>query len=190
MNIEFSDKERIIDVFFFDESNGMFIDSGPVHVAPYTGLPPGCTTIEPPEEKENTALCYDQTIDKWHYVADYRGQTVWNKETAQPFIVNTLGDIPEGFTAIEPATPYDKWNGVMWVTDKEAEKNAKTFERNAKRAELMEEAEARITRLMRAKKYGIATEQEEELLEQLEIYTVLLARVDTTKEDCEFPPAP
>lgn len=59
------------------------------------------------------------------------------------------------------------------------------------KAQLMAIAEAAIAPLVRAVKYGMATESEKQLLEQWEVYTVLLSRVDTSKApDIEWPPVP
>ncbi|MEP9011515.1 tail fiber assembly protein [Enterobacter kobei] len=59
------------------------------------------------------------------------------------------------------------------------------------KARLMRDAEAIIAPLQRAVKYAIATESEKQLLEQWEVYTVLLSRVDTSlAPDVEWPPVP
>lgn len=59
------------------------------------------------------------------------------------------------------------------------------------KAQLMAEAEATIAPLKRAVKYNMATDAEKALLEQWEIYSVLLSRVDTSlAPDIEWPPVP
>ncbi|NTZ37822.1 tail fiber assembly protein [Enterobacter sp. JMULE2] len=59
------------------------------------------------------------------------------------------------------------------------------------KARLMRDAEAIIAPLQRAVKYAIATESEKQMLEQWEVYTVLLSRVDTSlAPDVEWPPVP
>lgn len=59
------------------------------------------------------------------------------------------------------------------------------------KARLMREAEVIIAPLQRAVKYGLATDAEKQLLEQWEVYTVLLSRVDTSlAPDVEWPPVP
>jgi hypothetical protein len=59
------------------------------------------------------------------------------------------------------------------------------------KAQLMAAAEAAITPLKRAVKYGMATDAEKQLLEEWEIYTVMLSRVDTSlAPDNEWPPVP
>ncbi|ELN2578472.1 tail fiber assembly protein [Enterobacter kobei] len=56
---------------------------------------------------------------------------------------------------------------------------------------LMREAEAIIAPLQRAVKYGMATDAEKASLEQWEIYTVMLSRVDTSlAPDIKWPPVP
>lgn len=59
------------------------------------------------------------------------------------------------------------------------------------KARLMRDAEAIIAPLQRAVKHGLATDAEKQLLEEWEVYTVLLSRVDTSKApDIEWPPVP
>ncbi|MGN5575823.1 tail fiber assembly protein [Enterobacter sp. Lyrl_3] len=64
-------------------------------------------------------------------------------------------------------------------------------EANAEKLRLMSEAEATIAPLKRAAKYDMATDVEKQLLEEWEIYSVLLSRVDTSlAPDIEWPPVP
>nr|WP_237730766.1 tail fiber assembly protein [Lelliottia amnigena] len=59
------------------------------------------------------------------------------------------------------------------------------------KARLMRDAEAIIAPLQRAVKHGLATDAEKQLLEEWEVYTVLLSRVDMSKApDIEWPPVP
>ncbi|ELN2578699.1 tail fiber assembly protein [Enterobacter kobei] len=59
------------------------------------------------------------------------------------------------------------------------------------KSQLMSAAEAAIAPLKRAVKYSMATDAEKASLEQWEVYTVLLIRVDTSKApDIEWPPVP
>lgn len=64
-------------------------------------------------------------------------------------------------------------------------------EANATKSRLMSDAEAAIAPLKRAVKYNMATDQEKALLEQWEVYSVLLSRVDTSKApDITWPEKP
>ena len=59
------------------------------------------------------------------------------------------------------------------------------------KSQLMAAAEAAIAPLKRAVKYGMATDAEKQLLEEWEVYTVLLSRVDTSlAPDIEWPTVP
>ncbi|ELN2578089.1 tail fiber assembly protein [Enterobacter kobei] len=59
------------------------------------------------------------------------------------------------------------------------------------KAQLMAAAEAAIAPLKRAVKYSMATDAEKASLEQWEVYSVLLSRVDTLlAPDIEWPPVP
>ncbi|WP_320734475.1 tail fiber assembly protein [Enterobacter sp. 214E4] len=64
-------------------------------------------------------------------------------------------------------------------------------EAEAKKATLMADAEAAIAPLKRAVKCNMATDAEKASLEQWEVYSVLLSRVDTSlAPDIEWPPVP
>ncbi|HDC4619832.1 tail fiber assembly protein [Enterobacter asburiae] len=64
-------------------------------------------------------------------------------------------------------------------------------EAERKKATLMSDAEAAIAPLKRAVKYNMATDAEKASLEQWEVYSVLLSRVDTSlAPDIEWPPVP
>ncbi|ECI0416247.1 tail fiber assembly protein [Salmonella enterica subsp. salamae] len=59
----------------------------------------------------------------------------------------------------------------------------------SKKAKFLEDAEAVITRLARAVKLGIATDEEQKRLEAWELYSVLVNRVDTSNPDWPDKPA-
>ncbi|MDS1913348.1 MULTISPECIES: tail fiber assembly protein [Enterobacter] len=64
-------------------------------------------------------------------------------------------------------------------------------EAERKKATLMSDAEAAIAPLKRAVKYNMATDAEKASLEQWEVYSVLLSRVDTSlAPDIEWPVKP
>lgn len=191
MKFKMTDESRFVDVSFFDESTGEYMGTGRVHVAPFTGLPPGCTTVEPPKSKDGFAIIYDTTVDEWDYIEDFRGVTVWNKETKVSHVVDYLGYISDEFTTYEPKSEFDRWNGVTWVTDPEAEKLNHIQEAARKKSELMEVADKQISIISRAVKFGNATEDEIKALEEWELFTVLLSRVDTNlAPDVVFPDLP
>ena len=60
----------------------------------------------------------------------------------------------------------------------------------SKRQQLLYTANERIEILQRAVKYNLATDDEKTLLEQLELFTIDVVRVDVSDIDAEFPEMP
>lgn len=60
----------------------------------------------------------------------------------------------------------------------------------SKKQQLIEEANSQIILLQRAIKYNKETEQEKQLLEKLEIFTVDVSRIDTSNINTVFPDMP
>lgn len=53
-------------------------------------------------------------------VEDHRGETVYDTATRAGYVIRKPGSVPEGYTALAPASEYDRWNGSHWVPDFEA----------------------------------------------------------------------
>lgn len=137
---------------------------------------------------QNKAVRRTEEGSAWEIVADYRGQTAYSTETGQPHPVTDMGDMPATLTLLAPQTPYDKWDGTKWVTDKEAQHAAEVAAAEAKLKQLQDEANELIEQLGRAVKYDMATTEEKAKLEAWERYSVLLSRVDAGKP--EWPDRP
>lgn len=114
----------------------------------------------------------------WEIVADYRGQTAYSTENRQPQPITDMGELPTTLTLLAPQTPYDKWDGKAWVTDKEALHAAMVQEATTKKAQLMSDATAAIAPLQDAVDTDIATEEETRLLTTWKTYRALLSRIN------------
>ncbi|WP_338132150.1 tail fiber assembly protein [Yersinia kristensenii] len=127
----------------------------------------------------------------WEVVIDLRDTVAYSTDTGQPEQVSSIGDLPNTLTLLAPQTQYDKWNGTEWVTDKAAQQAAATREAEATKAELLNEAAARIAPLQDAVDTQLATNDEKAQLTAWKTYRVLLSRIDTSKApDIEWPEAP
>ncbi|WP_242506199.1 hypothetical protein [Pectobacterium zantedeschiae] len=73
------------------------------------GIPAG-SYIDVPE-LPLAGLALRRSVDgkRWEYVSDYRGQTVYNKETTQPQKVTEIGELQANQTLLVPASEFDKW---------------------------------------------------------------------------------
>ncbi|NQE79310.1 virus tail fiber assembly protein lambda gpK [Pantoea ananatis] len=81
------------------------------------GLPANSCIDAPLEKKEGMVVCRTKDLSAWEYINDHRGETVYDIETAKPFIITELGDYPTNATSIVPASYFCKWNGENWVED-------------------------------------------------------------------------
>lgn len=53
---------------------------------------------------------YSEMTD-WEYLAEHRGETVWNVKTGATQEITLSGEYPSDTTLYELASPHDKWNG-------------------------------------------------------------------------------
>lgn len=88
------------------------------------GLPADSYADEPQLPPVGQALRRSADGKAWEQVPDYRGQTVYNTETRQAQTVMQFGNLPGNMTFLAPATEFDRWDGMTWVTNREAQQLA------------------------------------------------------------------
>lgn len=132
-------------VYNYDGETREFLSTSTEFLAVGVGIPANSCTDAPPDEKEGFAICRTVSLEGWDYVADHRGETVYDTETGQPVGINELGNYPDNVTTIEPVTLYDRWNGSEWVTDAVAQKNGQIAAAEQKKASLLAEAQSTIS---------------------------------------------
>ncbi|WP_255586248.1 tail fiber assembly protein [Providencia sp. R33] len=141
--------------------------------------------------KSGIAIIRSEDEKSWLYVTDYRGKTAYSTETREPVVINFIGDLPTTLTLLEPKTEFDVWKGQKWVTDTEAQKAAYVAEAVSEKAKCLEEAEQNISMLERKLRLGMATDEEKELLNQWEIYSINVTDINTsTAPDIDWPQKP
>lgn len=111
------------------------------------------------------------------------------------FFQQVGGECPAGFIQMNGLRPddgdYIASETGEWVPVPPPTQEQLVSEANAKKQQLMADAEAEIKPLERAKQLGIATESELALLNEWMRYSVELMRVDTsTAPDIQWPPEP
>ena len=160
------------------------------------GIAAGSYTDKPtlPTE-DNKAIRRTEDGKAWEIVDDYRGQVTYSTDSGEPRTIDYLGPLLAGWTLLAPQTPYDKWDGSKWVTDKAAQHAAQhaaeVAAAEAKKSQLITEADNVIAPLERAVKRDMATDEEKAQLDAWERYSVLLSRVDTDKApDIAWPVKP
>lgn len=167
-----------ITVFNYDDETREYLSSSVEYLAVGVGIPASSCTDAPGESKEGFAICRTADFTAWEYVADHRGETVYSTETAEPVIVSLPGDYPEGTTTLEPATPYDTWNGSEWVTDTEAQHAADVEAAEQQKAALLLEAQTTISLWQTELQLGIISDEDKASLIAWMKYIKALQAVD------------
>ena len=182
---------RDITVFNYDGETGEYLSSSVEYLAVGVGIPANSCTDSPGESKEGFAICRTADFTAWEYVADHRGETVYNIETGEAAIISLPGDYPEDTTTLAPATPYDTWNGSEWVTDTEAQHTADVEAAEQQKAALLLEAQATIGLWQTELQLGIISDEDKASLIAWMNYIKAVQAVDTSKApDITWPDKP
>lgn len=153
------------------------------------GLPAHSYLDEPPESKDGFAIC--RVEGQWQYLPDFRGQTAYNKKTTKSVEIKELGELSDELTLVKPETEFDYWDGQSWRTNVEQQKEHQIKQVDIEKQYRLNQAEKQLAVLQRAIKFDIATEEEIQLAEQLEIYSVLVNRIDSQQApDIDWPEMP
>lgn len=126
------------------------------------------------------AIIRSEDGKRWLHVEDHRGKTGYDKTTKEKILINTVGVLPDNLTLSDPQTPFDKWNGKKWVTDK-AEQHAyyAALAENQKQA-LLADAEQEIAMLERKIRLNMATDTDREKLTEWEIFSIKVSDTDVS----------
>lgn len=139
----------------------------------------------------NLAVVRSSDGKSWLHVPDYRGCVVYDKETKQQAEISGIGELPDNLTLDAPKTPFDKWNGKKWVTDKAEQLASEVAAAEGQKQSLLAEAEQEIALLERKIRLGMATDEDKAKLNEWEIYSVKMSNVDTsTAPDITWPVKP
>ncbi|HCN7287378.1 TPA: tail fiber assembly protein [Escherichia coli] len=180
-----------ITVYNYDGLTREYLSSSVEYLAVGVGIPANSSPDVPPEEKDSFAVCRAASSDGWEYVADHRGETVYDTATGQPVNITAPGDYADNVTTIAPSTPYDKWNGSEWVTDENALKNGQVREAERKKSALLTEAQSTISLWQTELQLGIIRDDDKTSLIAWMKYIQALSAVDTsTAPDIEWPVKP
>lgn len=167
-------------VFNYDSQTRAYLSQSTEYLPVGVSIPANACTDKPLKAKDGYVICRNSKLTGWEYLADHRGETVWNTGTGQPQQVTEPGDYPADTTLYEPATPYDKWNGERWVTDEAEQQAAEVAAANTTKAALIADASEQIAPLQDAIDLDMATEDERVRFDAWRKYRVLLTRVDTS----------
>ncbi|EOZ9606849.1 tail fiber assembly protein [Escherichia coli] len=180
-----------ITVFNYDGETREYLSTSVEYLAVGVGLPANSCTEAPGEAKTGSAICRTADFTAWEYVADHRGETVYNIETGEAVIISLPGDYPEDTTTLAPATPYDTWNGSEWVTDTQAQHAADVEAAEQQKAALLLEAQTTISLWQTELQLGIISDEDKTSLIAWMNYIKAVQAVDTSKApDITWPDKP
>ena len=180
-----------ITVYNFDFVSREYLAESVEFLVVGVGIPANSCTDAPVEEKDGFAVCRKASLDGWEYIADHRGETVYDTETGQPVEITLPGEYADNVTTIAPSTPYDRWNGSTWVTDEDAQKSGQVMEAQQKKAALLAEAQSTISLWQTELQLGIISDDDKANLIAWLKYIQALNAVDTsTTPDIEWPVKP
>lgn len=89
-------------------------DANPLEPGKYL-IPAFAVQVEP-VLTENTIAVWNPEIQKWDYIENNVGITVYSTKTKEPLKISELGPIPDGYTSQVPKE-FDYWDGSLWITD-------------------------------------------------------------------------
>ena len=188
MAFRMSEQSRTVKIYNLLAGTNEFIGEGDAYIPPHTGLPANSTDIAPPEIPTGFVAVFNSENESWNIVEDHRGKTVYEVASGDALFISEPGPLPENVTWLSPAGEYQKWDGVSWVKDEEAEKLFRIREAEEKKARLIQEATDNIAILQDAVNLEIATNEENSQLDSWRKYRVLVSRIDTsTAPDIVWP---
>ncbi|WP_340619679.1 tail fiber assembly protein [Xenorhabdus siamensis] len=180
-----------VTVFNYSDKTREYFSTSVEYLPVGVGLPAHSCIDAPGESKAGYAICRTADLSAWEYVADHRGETVYNTKTREVWVIKVLGDYPPDTTPDAPVTPFDKWDGKQWVTDTVAQQAHKVQQAEYKKRQLLSTAKEKIDIWQDAVELNMATAEEKAALLTWKKYRVLLNRVDcSTAPDIAWPEPP
>ncbi|MBG2631209.1 tail fiber assembly protein [Klebsiella michiganensis] len=167
-----------VQVFHFDMTTREFIGTEEIYIHVGVGLPAFSCLEEPPVQSEYQVAVRSEDNSSWSVTDDYRGITVYDIQTLASHVITDPGPIPDAVTTSAPSTPYDKWDGSAWVTDADAQHAADVAAADVQKKQMITQVSEHISILQDAVNLNMATDDEKSRITALQVYRVLLNRVD------------
>ena len=187
----FATETGFITIYNYNGETREYISSS-IEFLPFgVGVPAHSCVDAPGEFKAGFAVCRTADLSGWEYVADHRGETVYSTDTGKPVTVSQLGEYPQGTTTTAPATPYDKWDGQKWVTDKDEQHAADVASAEQHKSNMLNAAKSKISLWQTELQLGIISDDDKAALIAWIGYIKAVQAVDTsTAPDITWPEQP
>ena len=171
------------------DAKGEFLQATYQYLPIGVGLPANAYLESPKSVKDNQAIIHDG--QQWTYPTDLRGTKIYSIETGAETTLQELGEIPDGYTTLKPASEFDSWDGEKWQFDKNKQLQYEINQASTKKNQLLAEATTQISYLQDAVDSQIASEQEAQLLVEWKKYRVLVNRINIEQApNIEWPENP
>lgn len=169
-----------ITIFNYHGRTREFLCSSVEYLASGVGIPANSCTDAPGENRPGFVICRRADGAGWEYVADHRGETVYSTKTGARVTISAPGDYPDDITPAAPATPYDRWSGSEWVTDKAAQQAAAVASAENQKQALLQQAQSTISIWQTELQMEIISEENKARLLAWLNYIKTLQAVDTS----------
>ena len=163
-------------VIYHVDAKGEFLQATYQYLPIGVGLPANAYLEAPQSVKDNQAIIHDG--QQWTYPKDLRGTKIYSIDTGGETILQEVGEIPDGFTELKPASEFDSWDGKKWQFDKNKQHQYEVNQALTKKNQFLAEAASQLSYLQDAVDSQIASEQEAQLLVEWKKYRVLVNRID------------
>jgi len=163
-------------IIYSVDAKGEFLQATYQYLPIGVGLPANAYLDAPKNVKDNQAIIHDG--QQWTYPKDLRGTKIYSTETSEEMTMQEVGEIPDGYTDLKPASEFDSWDGKKWQLDKNKQHQYEVNQASVKKNQLLAEATTQISYLQDAVDSQIASEQEMQLLAEWKKYRVLVNRID------------
>lgn len=175
--------------FYYDAVTGEYTGWSDEYINAGVSMPGHSTDVDPGDKMTGKIAVFKG--GSWVQEEDYRGEKIYSTTDRTPFTVDYIGPVHEGYTAIAPSGPYDKWDGEKWRTDTEAQHVADMAAAKQKLAALLAEATEVIDPLADAQAGGYIDDADVPRLAEWQRYRYQLTKVDTsTAPNINLPPKP
>ncbi|MBJ8746113.1 tail fiber assembly protein [Citrobacter farmeri] len=124
--------------FYYDAVTGEYTGWSDEYINVGVSMPGNSTDIDPGDEVAGEVAIF--TDNGWQRQEDHRGETAWSTADGSAATVDYIGSVHDGYTSIEPSTPYDLWGGEKWVTDTEEQQADAIAEAELQRQQLINAA--------------------------------------------------
>ena len=158
------------------DAKGEFLQATYQYLPIGVGLPANAYLDAPKSVKDNQAIIHNG--QQWTYPKDLRGTKIYSTETGAETTMQEVGEIPDGYTTLKPASEFDYWDGKKWQLDVNKQHQSEVNQALTKKNQLLAEATTQISYLQDAVDSQIASEQEAQLLVEWKKYRVLVNRID------------